>query len=87
MPDLAERWSVDKTGATVIKPELSYAGSFVNGLAHASVGMTEDEAFLKALEDYKAGKPKAEIDKELESKKMKYGYIDRTGKFVWQPTN
>lgn len=78
---------IDKSGATVIKPEFSYASSFVGKLAHVGVGMSEDEAILKALKDHQAGKPKAQIEKELESHKPQYGYIDRTGKFVWTPTN
>ena len=78
---------IDKTGATVIKPQFSDARSFVGKLAHASLGMSEDEALLKALQDQKAGKPKDEIEKELESNKKNYGLIDRTGKFVWKQIN
>ena len=77
-------WSygyIDKTGAIVIKPQFSQASSFVGKLAHVTIGMTEEEAFVKALE---SGKPKAESDKELEKFKQKYAYIDRTGKIVWQ---
>lgn len=84
------RWRfgyIDKTGATVIKPQFSDARSFVGKLAHASLGMSEDEALLKALQDHKAGKSKDEIEKELESSKKNYGLIDRTGKFVWKQIN
>lgn len=78
---------IDKTGATIIKPEFSEALPFVGKLAFVNVGMSEDEAVLKALQDHQAGKSKAEIEKELERNKAKHGYIDRTGKFVWNPTN
>jgi hypothetical protein len=43
--------------------------------------MTEEQAFVKALE---SNKPKAELDQELAKFKQKYAYIDRTGKIVWQ---
>ena len=88
--DAQGRWRfgyIDKAGATVIKPQFSEARSFVGKLAHVSIGMSEGEALLKALEDHKAGKPKEEIEKELASKKAKYALIDRTGKFVWKQSN
>jgi hypothetical protein len=72
---------IDKTGAVVIKPQFSEASSFVGKLAHVIIGMTEDEALLKAMS---SGKPEAEIEKELEKFKEKSAYIDRTGKIVWQ---
>ena len=77
---------VDKTGATVIKPQFSQARSFTGELARVWIGMSEDEVLLKALRDQQAGKPKEEIEKELETNKPKYGFIDRTGKFVWKQT-
>jgi len=72
---------IDKTGATVIKPQFSEAGSFVGKLALVTIGMTQEEVLTKGLE---AGKPEAEIEKELEKFKQKHAYIDRTGKVVWQ---
>lgn len=87
---LGSRWRygfIDKTGATIIKPEFSEARPFVGKLAIVGVGMSEDEAMWKALQDHQAGKSKAEIEKELESNKARHGYIDCTGKFVWNPTN
>ena len=80
-------WSygyIDKTGATVIKPQFSEARSFVGKLAPVTIGMTEEEALIKALEDQKAGKSEAEIEKEFKKFKQKRAYIDRTGKVVWQ---
>ncbi len=77
-------WSygyIDKTGAIVIKPQFSQASSFAGKLALVTIGMTEEEAFVRALE---SNKPKAEVEKELEKFKQKYAYIDRTGKIVWQ---
>jgi hypothetical protein len=65
----------------VIKPQFSEASSFVGKLALVTIGMTEEEALANALH---AGKPEAEIDKELEKFKQKHAYIDRTGKVVWQ---
>ena len=72
---------IDKTGAIIIKPQFSAASSFVGKLANVTVGMTEEEALVKALE---SKKPEAEIEKELEKFKEKHAYIDRTGKVVWQ---
>lgn len=72
---------IDKTGAIVIKPQFSEAFSFAGKLALVTIGMTEEEVLAKASE---AGKPEAEIEKELEKFKKKYAYIDRTGKVVWQ---
>jgi hypothetical protein len=84
------RWRfgyIDKTGAIIIEPQFAVAHGFSGNLALVGVGMTDEEAALKAMEDYKAGKPENDIQKEVESKKMKLGYIDRSGKFIWQPTN
>ena len=75
---------IDKTGATVIKPQFSEARSFVGKLASVTIGTTDEEAVIKALEDQAAGKPEAEVEKELEKFKPKHAYIDRTGKVVWQ---
>jgi hypothetical protein len=72
---------IDKTGAIVIKPQFSEAFSFVGKLALVTIGMTEEQALVKASE---GGKPEAEVEKELEKFKQKYAYIDRTGKVVWQ---
>jgi hypothetical protein len=72
---------VDKTGAIIIKPQFSQASSFEGKLALVTIGMTEEQAFAKALG---SGKPEAEIEKELAKLKQKYAYIDRTGKVVWQ---
>jgi hypothetical protein len=49
--------------------------------------MTDDELALKAMQDHQAGKPEDDIKKELESNRMKFGYINRSGKFIWRPTN
>jgi hypothetical protein len=75
---------IDKTGAIVIKPQFSGAASFVGKLALVTIGMTDEQALGKAMEDQEAGKPEAEIEKELKKFKQKYAYIDRTGKLVWQ---
>jgi len=72
---------IDKTGAIVIKPQFSEASSFDGKLALVTIGMTDEQALVKAME---SGKPEAEIEKELEKFKQKYAYIDRTGKIVWQ---
>ena len=72
---------IDKTGAIVIKPQFSQASSFEGKLALVTLGLTEEQALVKALE---SGKPEAEMEKELEKFKQKYAYIDRTGKVVWQ---
>ncbi len=72
---------IDKTGAVVIKPQFSEASSFIGKLAHVTIGMSEDEVLLKALD---SKKPESEIQKELEKFKEKSAYIDRTGKIVWQ---
>jgi len=72
---------IDKTGAVVIKPQFSNAHSFAGKLALVTIGMTQEQALVKAME---SGKPEAEVEKELENFKQKYAYIDRTGKVVWQ---
>ena len=72
---------IDKTGAMVIKPQFSKAYSFVGKLALVTIGVTEEQAFVKALG---SGKPEAEMEKELEKFKQKDAYIDRTGRVVWQ---
>jgi hypothetical protein len=81
------RWRygyIDKTGAIVIEPRFGLAHAFSGGLALVGVGMTEEAAALKAMD---SGKTDAEIEKEIKQNKMKHGYIDKTGKFIWQPTN
>jgi hypothetical protein len=77
---------IDKTGAAVIKPQFAYARRFENNLAMIGVGMTDDAIVLKSLQDHQAGKPAAQIEKEAEDQKMKHGYIDKSGKFVWKPS-
>jgi WG containing repeat len=83
------RWRfgyIDKNGAMVILPHCSTAQSFSDNLALVRVGLTNDET-VKAMEDYEAGKPKDEFEKEIEINKMNYGYIDKSGKFIWKPAN
>ena len=77
---------IDKTGAVLMEPRLASAGSFYGKLARVGVGLSEDEALIKAMDDYAAGKPKEKVEKELENNKPQYGYIDRTGRFIWKPT-
>lgn len=72
---------IDKTGAIVIKPQFSQASSFEGKLALVTLGLTEEQALVKALE---SGKSEAEMEKDLKKFKQKYAYIDRTGKVVWQ---
>ena len=83
--DKEKRWRfgyIDKTGVIVIEPRFASAGSFTGGLAPVAAGMSQSEAVIKALE---AGKTGAEIDKEIERSEMNFGYIDKTGRFVWRP--
>ena len=72
---------IDKKGAIVIKPQFSEASSFEGKLALVTIGLTLEQALVKASE---GGKSDAEVDKELEKFEQKYAYIDRTGKIVWQ---
>lgn len=72
---------IDKTGAIVIKPQFSSATSFAGKLALVTIGMTEEEALVQALD---SGKPQSQIGKEMNDFKEKFAYIDRTGKVVWQ---
>ena len=84
------RWRfgyIDKTGGIIIKPQFAVAHGFSGNLALVGAGMTDEEVALKEMEDYQAGKAENDILKEVESKKMKYGYIDRSGNFIWKPTN
>ena len=77
---------IEKTGAVVMEPRFGSAGSFYGKLARVGVGMSEDEAMIKAMDDYAASKPKEQVEKDLENNKPQYGYIDRTGKFIRKPT-
>jgi hypothetical protein len=65
----------------VIKPQFVEAGSFVGRLALVTIGMTQEQVLAKGLE---AGKPDAEIEREMEKFNQKYAYNDRTGNVVWQ---
>jgi hypothetical protein len=78
---------IDRAGAAVVEPRFTAARAFSGGLALVGIGLTDDEMALRAMEAHEAGKSEEEIRKELEGKGMKYGYIDKSGEFVWQPTN
>jgi hypothetical protein len=80
-------WARSFPGAPVIKPQFSEARSFVGKLARVTLGMSEDEALLKALKDHEAGKPRDQIERELEKNKGQPAFIDRTGKIVWKQPN
>lgn len=81
---------IDRAGKFAIEPRFSSAASFDGPLASVGTGLTDEEILLRLMLEKEMGKSDAEIERkarELEKDKVRYGYIDRTGKFVWQPTN
>jgi WG containing repeat len=95
------KWGyVDKTGAMVIPPQFTYVGVFHEGLAAVSVGgkwgyIDKTGKFVVNFQFDSA----SEFDKGIAAvglkfastdstpDKWQYGYIDRSGKYIWQPSN
>jgi hypothetical protein len=94
------RTLVDKTGAMVIPPQFKYVGVFHEGLAAVSVGdkwgyidktgkFAINHQYDSASEFdngiAEVGLKLARTDSMID--KYQYGYIDRSGKYIWQPSN
>lgn len=93
-----QKWGyIDKTGAMVIPPQFDHAQSFHDGLASVSVGGKVgyiDKAGRFVInpqfaygEDFVRGIAHVAIGKLEQPDAMQYGYIDKTGKYIWQPSN
>jgi|SRR5271157_809042 len=96
-PKEEQKWGyIDKTGAIVIPPQFSYASTFHEGLASVSVGNKSgyidktgkfviNPQFDSAME-FDNGIAAVSL-KVASTDKYQYGYIDRNGKYIWQPSN
>jgi len=68
------KWGfIDKSGAFVIEPQFNEAHSFISGLAFVKVGSYDANAVIDVI---------GGIDTA-----GKWGYINKSGKYIWQPTN
>ena len=68
------KWGyIDKTGKFVIEPQFNEVHSFSDGIAFVKVGSYDATAIIDVI---------GAFDTE-----GKWGYIDKTGKYIWQPTN
>jgi hypothetical protein len=89
---------IDKTGKTVIEPQFEYADTFYEGRAVISVGKKwgyidktgkiviplqfgSSERFVNGLAGISFD------DQNLPYEQTRYGYIDKLGNIVWEPTN
>ncbi len=69
------KWGfIDKTGKFVIEPKYDEVWSFDNGLCGVGVG------------EWKTDKSKDPHRFSMPYLDGKWGYIDKTGKYIWQPT-
>jgi hypothetical protein len=97
------KWGyIDKTGKFVIEPQFKGAGPFSEGLAPAgnvdfmSVARSEEGEATTSFID-KQGKPVFSVPFDLATPfvngisrvrvGIQLGYIDKTGKYIWQPSN
>lgn len=68
------KWGyVDRTGWFVIEPRFNEAKPFIDGLAFVKIGGYDAKAVIHVI--------------GLLDSSGKWGYIDKTGAYVWQPTN
>lgn len=92
-----DKWGyIDKLGAWVIKPRFDGAGDFSEGLAPVSMGeawgyvaqsgelaikvrFANAQQFVEGTAQVMIGGP--------DPKSTKFGYIDRSGKYIWEPSN
>ena len=91
---------VDKTGNIVIDPKIDAAGEFSEGLAEVFLpGSDYSFGFINKsgnvviktnyhlIDDFKNGLAEIqELNPNDDIVNTKYGYIDKTGKLIWQPT-
>ena len=68
------KWGfIDKTGRFIIEPQFNEVHSFSDGIAFVKIGSYDATAIIDVV---------GAFDTE-----GKWGYIDKTGKYIWQPTN
>jgi WG containing repeat len=68
------KWGyIDKAGKFVIEPRFNEAEAFTEGLAFVKVGGNDANAIVDAIGSFDA--------------EGKWGYIDKGGEYIWQPTN
>ena len=91
---------VDKTGKILIDSQIDAAGEFSEGLAEVFLSGSEysfgfidksGNAVIKTnyhlVDDFKNGLAEIqELNPNDDIVNIKYGYIDKTGKVIWQPT-
>ncbi|MGH9931600.1 MAG: WG repeat-containing protein, partial [Pyrinomonadaceae bacterium] len=85
---------IDKTGKMVIPPGYEYAGPFVDGLANVSscrhVSFIDKSGKTRIDTQYEYGSPFSGGLAEVQigdERGLRRGYIDQTGKVVWEPSN
>jgi hypothetical protein len=64
---------IDKTGKYAIEPRFNEAMAFNEGLAFVKIGGYDADAIIDVVGGFDT--------------QGKWGYIDKTGKYIWQPTN
>lgn len=68
------KWGyIDKTGKFIIEPQFNEAMPFIEGIAFVKINGYDAKAIIDVVGSF---------DEE-----GKWGYIDKTGKYIWQPTN
>ena len=77
---------IDKAGKLVIKAHFTQAGAFSGGLAHVGVGGPDDESLSKALREAERRKSGEPFEKLMDENEIRYGYIDKSGQYIWTPT-
>ena len=81
---------IDKTGKVVVKPQFDMGNEFSEGLAAVSIlgggvgfidnkGKVVIKPQLQFAETFSEGLAKVDISN-------RHGYIDKTGKYVWEPS-
>ncbi len=87
-----KRGYIDKTGRVVIEPQFDWAGSFSEGLARVEIN--DKEGYINrsgrvviGLQFDFAGAFSEGLARVREDNDDKWGYIDKTGKYVWRRTN
>lgn len=91
---------IDKTGKVVFEPEINAAGDFIEDLAEVflpgedySFGFIDKSGSIviktnyHLVDNFKDGLAEIqELNRNDDIVNTKYGYIDKTGKVIWQPT-